>query len=125
VLPKAGLTFDQMFYGLAYGKWLLWSELFFCGVIPAVMLVVPAIRKIHGLMYLAALLNCTGIVINRFVQTVQTSAHPVMPFDVWNVYIPSWAEWSTSLMIVAYGALLMSLSYRYLPIFPKEKELNS
>ncbi len=125
LLPKEGLTFDQMFYGVAFGKWLLWSELFFCGVIPAIMLVVPAIRKIHALMYLAALLNCTGIIINRFVQTVQTSAHPVMPFDVWQIYIPNWAEWSTSLMIVAYGGLLMSLSYRYLPIFPKEKELNS
>jgi molybdopterin-containing oxidoreductase family membrane subunit len=76
-------------------------------------------------MYLAALLNCTGIVINRFVQTVQTSAHPVLPFDDWQIYIANWAEWSTFLMIVAYGALLLSLSYRYLPIFPKEKELNS
>jgi molybdopterin-containing oxidoreductase family membrane subunit len=64
-------------------------------------------------------------VINRFVQTVQTSAHPVLPFDDWQIYIANWAEWSTTLMILAYGALLLSLSYRYLPIFPKEKQLNS
>lgn len=125
MLPKQGLTFDQMFYGLAYGKWLLWTELGICGVVPAIMLIIPAVRKMHGLMYIAALLNCSGIVINRFVQTVQTSAHPVMPFDAWQIYTPNWAEWSTSLMIVAYGFLVMSLSYRYLPVFPKEKELNS
>ena len=125
MLPKEGLTFDQMFYGLAYGKWLLWTELGICGVVPAIMLIIPAVRKTHGLMYIAALLNCSGIVINRFVQTVQTSAHPVMPFDAWQIYTPNWAEWSTSLMIVAYGFLVMSLSYRYLPVFPKEKELNS
>ena len=125
MLPKEGLTFDQMFYGLAYGKWLLWTELGICGVVPAIMLIIPAVRKIHGLMYIAAFLNCSGIVINRFVQTVQTSAHPVLPFDAWQTYAPNWAEWSTSLMIVAYGFLVMSLSYRYLPVFPKEKELNS
>ena len=125
LLPKEGLTFDQMFYGVAFGKWLLWTEIGICGVIPAIMLVMPAVRKMHGLMYFAALLNCTGIIINRFVQTVQTSAQPVMPFDVWQMYIPNWAEWSTSLMIVAYGVLVMSLSYRYLPMFPREKELNS
>ena len=125
MLPKEGLTFDQMFYGLAYGKWLLWTELGICGVVPAIMLIIPAVRKTHGLMYIAALLNCSGIVINRFVQTVQTSAQPVMPFDAWQIYTPNWAEWSTSLMIVAYGFLVMSLSYRYLPVFPKEKELNS
>ncbi len=125
LLPRQGLTFDQMFYGVAFGKWLLWTELGICGVIPAIMLVIPAVRKMHGLMYFAALLNCTGIVINRFVQTVQTSAQPVMPFDVWQIYIPNWAEWSTSIMIVAYGVLVMSLSYRYLPMFPREKDLNS
>ena len=31
---------------------------------------------------------------------------------------------STSGMIVAYGFLVMSLSYRYLPVFPQEKALN-
>jgi molybdopterin-containing oxidoreductase family membrane subunit len=26
--------------------------------------------------------------------------------------------------VIGYGFLLFSLSYRYLPVFPKEKELN-
>ena len=47
-----------------------------------------------------------------------------MPFDRWTSYVPNWAEWSTSIMIVAYGFFVMSLSYRYLPIFPQEVKLN-
>jgi molybdopterin-containing oxidoreductase family membrane subunit len=27
--------------------------------------------------------------------------------------------------VVGYGILLFSLSYRYLPLFPKERELNA
>ena len=38
-LPSVGLTFDDMFYGLIYGKWLLWAEIGLCGVLPALMLI--------------------------------------------------------------------------------------
>jgi molybdopterin-containing oxidoreductase family membrane subunit len=125
VLPHMGLTFDQMFYGVIYGKWMMWTELFLCGVIPAIMLITPAIRNRPGLLYLAGILDCLGIVINRYVFTVQTIALPVMPFDKWYTYAPNWAEWAPSVMIIAYGFLVMSLSYRYLPIFPQEKGLNA
>ncbi|MDK2922296.1 MAG: menaquinone reductase, integral rane subunit [Desulfonauticus sp.] len=122
-LPRMGLTFDQMFNDV-YGKWLLWAELGLCGVIPAILLVVPKFRNIPFLLYTAAILDCIGIVINRFVFTVQTLAFPVMPFDKWYSYTPNWAEWATTIEILAYGALVLSLSYRYLPVFPQEKELN-
>ncbi|HCO12290.1 MAG TPA: molybdopterin oxidoreductase [Desulfonauticus sp.] len=122
-LPRMGLTFDQMFNDV-YGKWLLWAELGLCGVIPAILLVVPKFRNIPFLLYTAAILDCIGIVINRFVFTVQTIAFPVMPFDKWYSYVPNWAEWATTFEILAYGALVLSLSYRYLPVFPQEKELN-
>jgi len=62
--------------------------------------------------------------LNRYLFTVQSIAMPILPFDTWQVYAPNWAEWSTSGMIVAYGFLVMSLSYRYLPVFPQEKVLN-
>ncbi|MDD4952333.1 MAG: polysulfide reductase NrfD [Desulfovibrionaceae bacterium] len=124
-LPSVGLTFDEMFYGNIYGKWLMWSELFLCGVIPAIMLITPAIRNRPSLLYLAAILDCCGIIINRYVFTVQTIALPVLPFDNWQIYIPNWAEWAPSFMILAYGALVLSLSYRYLPVFPQEHRLNA
>ncbi|SKA77111.1 prokaryotic molybdopterin-containing oxidoreductase family, membrane subunit [Paucidesulfovibrio gracilis DSM 16080] len=125
VLPRMGFTFDQMFYQVIYGQWLFWSELIVCGLVPAVLLIVPAFRNRPWLLYTAALLDCAGIVINRYVFTVQTLALPVMPFDKWYTYAPNWSEYATSLMIVAYGMLVLTLSYRYLPVFPQERELNS
>jgi len=40
------------------------------------------------------------------------------------MYYPSWQEVATTILPVAYGVILISLSYRYLPIFPQEQELN-
>jgi Ni/Fe-hydrogenase subunit HybB-like protein len=38
--------------------------------------------------------------------------------------IPSWQEVATTILPVAYGIILIMISYRYLPIFPQEAELN-
>lgn len=124
ILPRAGLTFDQMYHGLAYGKWLFYAELGVCGLIPVILLLTPKTRNTPSLLYTAAILNCTGIVINRFVMTTQALANPVMPFDRWYVYVPTWAEWAPAFAIIGYGALILSLSYRYLPVFPQERQLN-
>jgi molybdopterin-containing oxidoreductase family membrane subunit len=124
LLPRAGMTFDQMFYQSVYGSWMLWTEIIICGVIPAIMLLTPRIRRQPGLFYLAGILACVGVVINRYVMTVQNLAMPVMPFDSWETYAPNWAEWAPCFLVLGYGVLLVSLSYRYLPLFPQEKSLN-
>jgi molybdopterin-containing oxidoreductase family membrane subunit len=123
-LPSVGLTFDQMFYGMVYGKWLLYTEIVLCGVVPAIMLITPSIRNRPGLLYTAAILDCVGVSLNRYIFTVQTIAFPAMPFDKWQVYAPNWVEYASSVMIVAYGFLVLTLVYRYLPLFPQERELN-
>ncbi|MCK5096637.1 MAG: hypothetical protein KAR45_00960, partial [Desulfobacteraceae bacterium] len=38
-------------------------------------------------------------------------------------YFPSWQEIATTVLPVAYGIILISLTYRYLPVFPQEQEL--
>ncbi len=124
-LPSVGLTFEQMYYQTIYGSWLLWVEIGLCGVIPAILLIVPSLRNQPALLYTAAILDCTGVTINRYVFTVQSLAAPVMPFDSWQTYAPNWAEWAPSVLVIAYGFLVLSLSYRYLPVFPQEKELNA
>jgi len=123
-LPSVGMTFDQMFFEVIYGKWLMFVELIICGVIPAIMLITPAIRNTPALLYIAAGLDCLGIIVNRYVFTVQTLAMPVLPFDKWFTYAPNWTEYASSGMIVAYGFIVLSLSYRYLPVFPQEVKLN-
>jgi len=122
-LPSMGFTFDQMFKQ-PYGQWLLWLELGVCGIVPAIMLTIPNFRNIPWMLYLASFLTCSGIVVNRFVFTVQNLAIPVMPFDEWFFYLPNWTEWATSIMVIAYSAIIVSLAYRYLPLFPQERKLN-
>jgi len=124
VLPRSGLTFDQMFNDV-YGKGLLWTEIGICGIIPAIVLVTPSLRRVPALMYGAAILDCTGIVINRFVFTVQSLAAPVLPFDPWASYSPNWVEWGPSFGVLGFGFLVLSLAYRYLPVFPQEVALNA
>jgi molybdopterin-containing oxidoreductase family membrane subunit len=69
-------------------------------------------------------LGIIGVSLNRWVMVLQTMAAPVMTFDTWQLYIPSWQEVATTILPVAYGVILIMISYRYLPIFPQEKELN-
>ncbi|PTN38018.1 menaquinone reductase integral membrane subunit QrcD [Desulfonatronum sp. SC1] len=124
ILPRSGLTFSEVFYGVAYGKWLLFSELVVFGLFPAVLLLYSKTRNTPWILYSACTMVGIGVIINRYVQTAQTLAHPIMPFDRWYVYVPTWAEWAPSLAVIAYGALILSLAYRYLPVFPQERKLN-
>ena len=73
----------------------------------------------------AAALACAGIVMNRFVMTVQTLALPTLAFDPFLSYVPSWQEVASFVAVVAYGVILYSLSFRYLNLFPQERELAS
>jgi len=124
IVPKSGLTFMDFYRQGPYGAWLVATEIVLCGILPAIMLITPKIRQSGGLLILASLLNCAGIVLNRFVFIVVTLAIPVMPFDRFWSYLPTWQEWGIALAILGYGFLLFSASYRYLPVFPKERELN-
>ena len=124
IVPKAGLTFMDFFREGPYGVWLVVAEIGIFGIVPAVILLIPKARETEGWLIAGCLMNCTGIVLNRFVFTVVTLAIPVMPFDKFVSYLPTWQEWGIALAVLGYGFLLYSLSYRYLPIFPKEKELN-
>jgi len=121
--PNMGVSFSEFFMG-PYGLWLLFAEIVVCGIVPAIILLMPKAREDDVLLIVACVLDCAGIIINRFVFTVQNLALPVMPFDRLEIYVPTWAEWAPTLALLAYGALLISLSYRYLPVFPRERELN-
>ncbi len=124
VVPRAGLKFMDFYREGPYGVWLVVFEIIVCGIVPAIILLIPKARQHGGWLIFASVLNCTGIVLNRFVFIVVTLAIPVMPFDRFWSYLPSWQEWGVAFAVIGYGFLIFSLSYRYLPVFPKEKELN-
>ncbi|MBC8459450.1 MAG: hypothetical protein H8D67_15785 [Deltaproteobacteria bacterium] len=107
-----------------YGVWLVVAEIFIFGIIPAIILLTPKARVKGSWLITACLMNCTGIVLNRFVFIIVTLAIPVMPFDRFWSYLPTWQEWGIAMAFIGYGFLLFSAAYRYLHVFPKEQELN-
>ncbi|MBW1721052.1 MAG: polysulfide reductase NrfD [Deltaproteobacteria bacterium] len=124
IVPSAGLTFMDFFKEGPYGAWLLVAELLLFGVVPAVILITPKARQNGKWLITGCLLNCTGIVFNRFFFVIVTLAIPVMPFDRFWSYLPSWQEWGIAMAVIGYGFLLFSAAYRYLPVFPMERTLN-
>jgi len=124
IVPKAGLRFMDFYREGPYGVWMFVVEIIICGILPAIILMIPKLRRNGKWLIIACILNCAGIIFNRFSFIVVTLAIPVMPFDRFWSYFPTWQEWGVALASIAYGVLLFSAAYRYLPVFPREKELN-
>jgi molybdopterin-containing oxidoreductase family membrane subunit len=123
--PSLGFTLKDFYTNNPfYGYWILFAELIVGGVIPALMLVTPRVRQNPIGLFIATTLGVLGVSLNRWVMVLQVMAVPVMSFDQWVMYIPSWQEVATTILPVAYGVILVMISYRYLPVFPNEAELN-
>lgn len=108
-----------------FGSWILFIEIIVFGLLPALVLLNPKFRQRSGLLTTAALLVCSGIMLNRFVMTIQTLALPTLPFDAFLTYSPSWVETAAFLFVIAYGMILYSFTYRYTALFPQEAELQA
>jgi menaquinone reductase, integral membrane subunit len=123
--PALGFTAGDFYRYGSFGLWILIAEVVACGWLPAFLLLSKKVRARTGWLVLAASLACAGIVLNRFVMTIQTLALPTLPFDQYYSYSPSWQEVTMFLAVLAYGVLLYSCSFRYLTLFPQERELQS
>jgi molybdopterin-containing oxidoreductase family membrane subunit len=107
-----------------YGIWILILEVGICGVLPAIILITKTGRKYPFFLVLAVSLAVLGVCLNRWVMVLQVMAVPVLTFETWLMYFPSWQEIATTLLPVAYGIILIMISYRYLPIFPQERQME-
>ena len=125
--PSKGFTLMDFYSnnpGSIYGIWILIAEIGFGGLLPAAILITDRGRKNKKTLLLAVLLAIMGVCLNRWVMVLQVLAIPVLTFESWFTYFPSWQEIATTLLPVALGTIVVSLSYRYLPVFPQERELN-
>jgi len=123
--PATGFTLMDFYSNNPfYGIWILVLEIVICGVVPAVILISEKGRKNPAALITAVVLAVIGPCINRWVMVLQVMAVPVLTFESWAMYYPSWQEVATTILPVAYGVILISFSYRYLPVFPQEQELN-
>jgi len=125
-LPKTGFSFMEFYTNSNnyHGLWILILELLICGIVPAAILLKKEWRQNSRLFMTACILAVIGVCVNRWVMVMQPMAMPVMTFDDWVLYFPSWQEWATTILPVAGGIIVIALSYRYLPVFPQERELN-
>ena len=123
--PDAGFPAAQYYAWKPFGTWILFAEIVLFGMIPALVMLTPRLRRRTGWLVSAAAMACLGVALNRFVLTVQTLALPTLAFDKFLSYWPSWQETGTFLAVVAYGVLVYSVSFRYLQLFPEERELKA
>lgn len=123
--PSAGFPAFEFYARKQFGTWILFAEIVLFGLVPALMLLNKKIQQSVPWLVTAAALACVGVTLNRFVMTIQTLALPTLPFDQFLSYVPSWQEVATFTAVVAYGVLIYSFSFRYLNLFPQEKELNA
>ena len=123
--PSKGLTLMDFYSNNPfYGIWILIVEIVVCGFVPAFILITAKGRKNNKTLWTATILAVAGVCLNRWVMVLQVLAVPVLPFENWVMYIPSWQEIATTILPVAYGIILIAVSHRYLPVFPHEAELN-
>ncbi len=122
--PGAGFAASAYYMWEPFGSWVLFAEIIALGLVPALILLNEKKRADMRWLIPAALLACSGVTLNRLVMTIQTLALPTLPFDRFLTYWPSWQEFATFGGVIAYGVVVYSLSFRYLNLFPQEKELT-
>ena len=122
--PEIGFPAWQYYNWRPFGTWILFAEIALFGLVPALILLMPRLRARRAWLVSAAAMACCGVALNRFVMTVQTLAVPTLSFDQFLSYWPSWQETGTFLAVVAFGVLVYSFSFRYLQLFPEERELK-
>jgi len=119
--PAMGVHAYHFYTRPPFGTWVLMLEIVGLGLVPALLLLWPRTRVHAGWQVVAALLASAGIALNRFVMTVQTLALPTLPFDELWTYVPSWQEVASFTAVVGYAVVLYTLSFRYLPLFPRAR----
>jgi molybdopterin-containing oxidoreductase family membrane subunit len=122
--PGRGFSAVHYYDWKPFGTWILFTEIVVFGLLPALVLLAPKLRARRVWLFSAAGMACAGVALNRYIQTVQTLALPTLPFDPFLSYTPSWQEIGTFLAVLAYGVLVYSYSFRYLQLFPEERELK-
>ena len=122
--PAAGFPAFMYYQRKPFGSWVLFSEIVLFGLLPALVLLKKQWRDNIRVLIPAAFFVLCGVALNRFVLTIQTQALPTLVFDKFVSYVPSWQEVATFAAVLAYGVLVYSISFRYLSLFPQERELK-
>ena len=111
-----------------YTQTFWWLEIILGGVVPAIILLSPILRKNDRYTLLALGSIIMGVTVNRWNVTLSGLVAPphwspgVLGRILSAPYLPTWNEIIVSLGIIAYALLAFSFGVKYLPIFPKDEE---
>jgi molybdopterin-containing oxidoreductase family membrane subunit len=116
-------TFADRVSGV-YG-WVYWVVLF-CNVLVPQIFWSKTARTSLPLMWVASILINVGMWSERFVIVVQSLHHDFLPSS-WNIYRPTWVDWSLLLGSMGLFGTLFLLFLRFVPVVPvsEVKELRS
>jgi len=107
-----------------YTQTFWWIEIVLGGVVPAVILLYPPLRRNDRVLMVALGLIVAAVVINRWNVTLSGLVVPpdwspgILGGLVTASYIPSLTEVAVSIGILGYGLLAFTLGVKYLPIYP-------
>jgi len=112
---------------LAANLWV--GELLLGALIPALLLLVPQLRRRPWAMPVACALAVVGLVVTRWdvnlsTQLLRVGWMPGQPFGGFASYTPTWVEWVTSAAIAAYWLLGFTLSIHLFPVFGSVEEAH-
>ncbi len=114
---------------------LFWvGEIALGGIVPAVILAVPRLRRNSKLLFAASGFVILGVIVNRWnVNIIGQLANYYSPINmgagqgrpelsfILGSYIPTIPEWGITAGLIALGLLIYSLGVKLLPIFGKEE----
>jgi c(7)-type cytochrome triheme protein len=89
-------------------------EMVFGGVVPMILLFVPAVRRDASCLVSAALLVVLGFVLGRLNVSI-TGMQRALGGD----YFPAWSELAVTGMLICFGFIGFSMAVRYLKVFPE------
>jgi menaquinone reductase, integral membrane subunit len=107
-----------------YTQTFWWLEIFLGGLLPALILLHPRLRRNDRALMFGLILVVMGVVVNRWNVTLSGLVVPPdwSPGILGNLYavsyLPTWTEVIVAVGIIAYALLFFSLGVKYLKIFP-------
>jgi Ni/Fe-hydrogenase subunit HybB-like protein len=104
LMAKLGQEFSPAFLAM----------IFFCFVIPFVVLAFPRTRTIVGTV-IASILIDIGMWLERYTIVVPALTRPRLPYE-FGLYFPTWVEWSVTLGSIAIFMLLYVVFARVFPL---------
>lgn len=102
-------------FGLSTESVMFWGEMLLGITLPMALLMFARVRQSTDGLFFAAMLTLMGFILGR----LNVAITGVMGASG-TVYIPSWSEFSITILIVAIGFALFAFAVRNLEVFPKE-----